>query len=86
MENLIEEITDKISDYFISYTNDADIPQRATDTIDELVASIMVDISDILENTRNDVDDIIYEFSEENLKDIKADIKYQDEKEADLWT
>lgn len=85
MDRLIEEIKDKVSDYFLDYTINADIPERAENAIDELVGVLMEDIGDLIINTKSDVDSIIEEFTPEELENIKADIKYQDEKEADLW-
>lgn len=41
MDRLIEEIKDKVSDYFLDYTINADIPERAENAIDELVGVLM---------------------------------------------
>lgn len=84
-DNYIKEIEWHTQSYFDDKTSGADIPERAEEAIQERIETLIADINNLINEAENDVDDIIYEFSEENLKDIKADLKYQDKKEADLW-
>lgn len=82
MEELKKEIEWQTQSYFDDKTSGADIPERAEDAIQERIETLITDINNLIDEAKTDVDDIIYEFSEENLKDIKADLKYQDKKEA----
>ena len=85
MENLKENIETEINYWLDIKIQNADMPERAVEAIHERIDLLVDDINELLDIADKDVDEVMYEFSEENLKDIKADLKYQDKKEANLW-
>ncbi len=74
-----------IQEFVEGKTEDANIPERAEAEIEHLQDDVIQKIKEMLNQLDDDIDSIIYEFSEENLKAIKSDMKAQDKKEADLW-
>lgn len=65
MKQLIEDIKASIEMYFDKKLDDVDIPQQLDGQLWEMVANLIDDISDIVEETNNDIDYEIENFEEE---------------------
>ena len=82
MKHLMEDIEEILRDYYEDKTGNADIPERAEDAIYERVTLLLNDIESLIDTANNDVDEVVEEFSEDNLKAIKTDRRTQDYLEA----
>ena len=80
-----ESVEEHIQEFVEEKIENADIPEKAINEIQEFQDEIIEEIKEKLEELNNGIDDTIYHYSDQYIKDIKADLKYQDEKEADLW-
>lgn len=82
----MEDIEDVVREYFEKLTSDIDIDTREYDAIDERINLLVEDIRELIEETKDDIENIKEEFSDDNILEIKRDLKYQERKEADLWS
>ena len=86
MESLKENIETEINYWLDRKIDNADIPERTIEAINERIDLLLDDINELLDIADKDVDEVMYEFSNEFIDDMKSDLKMQDEKEANLWS
>lgn len=80
-----EDVEEHIQAFVEEKIEGAEIPERAREEIECLQEELIIKVKEQLEELNSNIDDIIEEFSEDHLYDIKADFKAQESKEADLW-
>ena len=77
MQRLVEELDDVVQLFFNDKTEDADIPERVMDAIQERIELLQDDIKDLVEIADKDIDAVIEEFTPEELENIKSDLNYE---------
>lgn len=77
MQRLVEELDDVIQIFFDEKTENADIPERAMDAIQERIELLQDDIKNLVEIANEDIDDVVQEFTPEELENIKSDLRYE---------
>ena len=72
MQRLVEELDDIVQIFFDEKIEDADIPDRARDAIQERIEMLQDDIKNLVEIANVDIDDVVEEFSPEELERLGA--------------
>jgi len=66
-----------IQSYFYDITEEADIPEKAKDSIQERVDILVKDVYDLIDEADRDVNGIVEEFSPDEYKAQLEDLKYE---------
>lgn len=85
MDSLKKELDKLLQYFFDERTGDADIPDRTRGYLQEELDKVKEEVFDIISEFIEDADNTIEEFSEENIKNIKDDIRTQDYLERELF-
>ena len=71
------EIADNVQIFFEDKVEDADIPERVRDSIQERIELLRQDIMNLIDVADKDIDAVIEEFTPEELENIKSDLRYE---------
>lgn len=85
MDSLKIKLDEILQEFFDDRTGDADIPDRTRGYLQEELDKVKEDVFDIISDFFEDADNTIEEFSEENIRNIKDDIRTQDYLERELF-
>lgn len=82
---LQECVEEHIDEYIDEFVNDENTPTRACAGIYEIANEIKEQVNKIFEEADDQIRDVIHEFSQTRIIELKQEHKLQDKKEADLW-
>ena len=85
MDSLKIKLDEILQEFFDDRTGDADIPDRTRDYLQKQLDNVKEDVFEIISDFITDADNTIEEFSEENIRNIKDDIRTQDYLERELF-
>ena len=77
LKSLKGDIEYDIQSYIYDKIEEADIPERAKDAIQERIELLVQDVYNLLDIADTDIDDVIQEFTPEELENIKSDLRYE---------
>ena len=86
MDSLKRELDNMLQEFFDDRTGDADIPDRTRDYLQKQLDNVKEDVFDIISDFIEDADNTIEEFSEENIRNVRDDMRTQEYMEASLWS
>ena len=85
MENLKNNVEELIQESFDDFICEANISEIGENAITERIKLLIDDVFDLLDEAKRDIDDVVYQHSQQYINDIKDDMKTQEYLERDLF-